>query len=109
MTWREVAAIQSEYKETFQRPEYQRRFSQIAKKCYPDMFKYQLAIEPLCDEAQGRILKKHGLIRDATSEGVDEANTKLHGIVMRYWSQAPELRNLVQGLSHVTLQDSRWP
>lgn len=100
--------MQEECRKAYSAPTYQRKFTETARKCYPDMLKYVLAIEPILIEVEGGIMKQHGLIEGTDWATVQEGRGQLTNCLMKYWRDVPELRMKGNELLHVTKQDQVW-
>jgi len=108
MTADDVIQIQEEYKKSFLLPEYKKKFFKMAEKCYPDKLKYMHSIWPICDEAQGGVLMKFGLIQDMKPETIKNALVASNGVLMQYWGKVAEVRSLGSELMKVTMLDLDW-
>eukprot|EP00747_Dinoflagellata_sp_TGD_P195042 gnl/TRDRNA2_/TRDRNA2_63153_c1_seq1.p1 gnl/TRDRNA2_/TRDRNA2_63153_c1~~gnl/TRDRNA2_/TRDRNA2_63153_c1_seq1.p1 ORF type:complete len:951 (-),score=212.71 gnl/TRDRNA2_/TRDRNA2_63153_c1_seq1:56-2569(-) len=104
----EVLRMMMECKKLFLSRKYQERFASVAKRCYPDIKKYIYGIEPLLVEAQGPLLVARGWCQDEEWEHVQEARGQLDEIVMKYWSEYPDVERLGLELIHITGQDQIW-
>jgi len=89
-------------------PEYQKRFSVMAKKCYPDMMKYILMIEDIFVEVDGAVFFDYGLIESTDRDAVQAGRRHMQNCTMKFWLEAPALRTLNTEILHLTKQDQIW-
>jgi len=105
---KELMHLLERTKKIFALPQYQKKFSDVAKKCYPDMLKYILAIETILVEVEGAIFHDSGLIGDLEWKTVQRGRGELTNVIMKYWTQVPELRLRSHEIMHLTKQDQVW-
>merc|ERR1712228_580645 len=89
-------------------PEYQQRFSVMAKKCYPDMMRYILMIESTLIEVDGAIFYDYGLIESTARDTIQAGRRGMQNCIMKFWMEAPGLRTLTSEILHLTNQDQVW-
>jgi len=100
--------LQERFRQVLAQPNYQKRFTEIAKKSYPDMMRYIIFIEPVLLEIEGPILRDFGLVHDTDLESVQESRTEYMKLVTQYWWKVPEIRNKFMELMRLTKQDQNW-
>mmetsp|Transcript_1168 Transcript_1168/g.3551 ORF Transcript_1168/g.3551 Transcript_1168/m.3551 type:complete len:464 (-) Transcript_1168:20-1411(-) len=108
ITVAEILDMQDRCKKMFALPQYQRRFSDLSYRCYPDMIKYILAIEPILLEVEGPIFRDFGLIEAVDARTVQRCRSEFTREVTRYWREVPEVRSRGSDLAHLTKQDQFW-
>lgn len=108
LTANELLAMQQDCKKTYMLPDYQKRFANAAQRCYPNMLKYIMDIEPILIEVEGPLFLERGLVEDCSFEEIQEARAKCTACVMKFWDQVPEIRILSRELMHLTKQDQCW-
>ncbi|CAK0896047.1 unnamed protein product, partial [Prorocentrum cordatum] len=108
LTARDVVAIQGECRAVYSTAAYQKRFGDYARRCYPDMAMYCLAIEPVLCEVEGPILLERGLVAATDFATVQQARTELAGRALKFWASVPELRSRANGIAHLTKVDQIW-
>jgi len=111
--WRTVTAfdiidLQEKCKQVYASASYQKQFSEIAQKCYPDMIKYTMEIEPMLIEVEGKAMQQLGIIENADFEIVQENRQEFSNCIRKYWVQVPEVRLRSNELCHLTKQDQFW-
>lgn len=89
-------------------PKYQKEFSELARKCYPDMCKYILAIERIMVEVEGIVFQTCGLIEDREWKTVQKGRGRWTDSLMKYWAEVPEIRAQSHEIMHLTRQDQVW-
>merc|ERR1719401_192234 len=108
ITAAELLAIQEKCKKVYALPQYQRKFSDMARKCYPDMIKYILMIEQILVEVEGPIMLDMGLIEDLAWATVQKGRGMMTNSIMKFWLEVPELRNRLTVITHLTKEDQYW-
>jgi len=106
---RVVVRIQSECVLALKEPSLQDKFKAVAKRCFPDKFKYSQAIASICDEVQAKVLYKFGLIRDVGGSSIQTGSNRLHQQVCKYWLVEPKLKEVANQLTQVTWTGQEWP
>lgn len=104
----ELMELQERLKAIYKLSSFQRKFTDIAKKCYPDIMKYILAIEPILVEVEGPLMLELGLVDDTEFHTVQKARGEMTNCIMKYWMDFPEVRMLGAELIHLTKQDQCW-
>jgi len=105
---KDLLEILEKEKSIYSLPTYQKKFTDMAKKCYPDMLKYILMIETVIAEVEGAIFEDRGLIEDQNWRTVQRGRGELTNVMMKYWAEVPELRVKSQEIMHLTKQDQVW-
>jgi len=108
ITATELLSILDKCKKIYALPQYQRRFSDLARRSYPDMIKYILMIEEVLVEVEGPIMLDMGLIEDMDKPTVQKSRGEMVNAIMKYWLQVPDLRNRHTEITHLTKQDQYW-
>merc|ERR1719446_534086 len=85
ITAAELLAIQEKCKKVYALPQYQRKFSDMARKCYPDMIKYILMIEQILVEVEGPIMLDMGFIDDLSWATVQKGRGMMTNQIIKYW------------------------
>lgn len=110
MSVRELMEMQHEIRQVLEQPRYQERFSDIARKCYPDFMKYTMEIEPILCEVEGPVMLQHGYIEDDSFEVVQKSRPLLfRKVFLKYCKTNPEVKRLGAELVRLTGQDQNWP
>lgn len=104
----ELMEIQDRCKKMFSLPQYQKRFTDIARMCYPDTFMYTLAIEPIIVEVEGSAIFDFGLIEDTQWSTVQKNRGEMTKCILKYWGLFSEVRALGNEVFHLTKQDQQW-
>nr|ADY62524.1 SxtA short isoform precursor [Alexandrium fundyense] len=104
----EIISVQKRCLNVYAQPIYQKRFTDMAKKCFPDMLKYILAIESILVEVEGPVLQEFQLIQDLEYKSVQRGRENLMYYMSSYWLAHPEIRDQSQQLLLLTLQDQCW-
>mmetsp|Transcript_46575 Transcript_46575/g.100381 ORF Transcript_46575/g.100381 Transcript_46575/m.100381 type:complete len:425 (-) Transcript_46575:162-1436(-) len=105
---KDILQMQEQAKESLTSPQYQRKFTELARKCYPDMCKYILAVEESMMEVEGTIFQEWGLIEDRQLRTVQRARGEWTNCLMRHWAEVPEVRSRFHEILHITKQDQIW-
>lgn len=113
LTWndlgvRELLDIQDRSKRVYALPQYQRKFTDLAKRCYPDMMKYILAVESVLVEVEGAIFHDFGLIDEMSWQAVQHGRSQMVNCMMKYWVEVPQIRARCLEILHLTKQDQVW-
>merc|ERR1740123_570361 len=103
-----VLAIHTEYIEVFERRGWQRYFAKVAKETYPDMVKYAKRIKPSCESMMGKIIRRHGHLRDGGPEALRAGLVHVQDMTRRYSESSPTLRRLVDRFVTVMRFDAPW-
>jgi acyl carrier protein len=104
----ELLEIHEKCKKAYKQHIYQKKFQEIARKCYPDMMKYVLAVESVLVEVEGPILLEFGLIDALDWKTVQKGRGQLTTVQMKYWTDFPEVRSTLEEIMHLTKQDQYW-
>jgi len=104
----EIINVQRRCLSVYAQPIYQKRFTDMAKKCFPDMLKYILAVESILVEVEGPILHELQLIPDLEHKSVQKGRENLMYYMSTYWLAHPDIRDQSQQLLLLTLQDQSW-
>jgi len=105
---RDLLDMQERCKQAYAQNTYQQRFKDIAKKCYPDMLRYMLAIEHILLEVEGPIFADYGLLPTMDSSSVQKCREEMTTHVAKFWRDSPEIRSKADDLAHLTRQDQMW-
>jgi len=105
----DVVRIQSEFTIALKESSVQDIFKAMARRCFPDKFKYSQAIASICDEVQAKILCKFGLIADMGGSSMLAGSNRLYHQVCKYWLEEPKLREAAEELIQVTWTGKEWP
>jgi len=105
---KDLLELQDRAKKLFALPQYQLKFTNLSKKCYPDMCKYILAAEEIMVEVEGSIFHDYGLIEDIQWATVQKGRGHWTDCLMKYWAEVPELRTRSHEIMHLTKQDQVW-
>lgn len=104
----EIIELQTRYKTAYRQAHYQKKFNELAKKCYPDMLKYVLSIENILNEVEGPLLMEFGLCEGSDWRTVQAAREEMTTVTLKFWMNEPEIRMLGSELVHLTKQDQSW-
>lgn len=104
----EVIEFQERCKALYKQPHYQKKFTELTKKCYPDMMKYVLSIEHLLLEVEGPLLMEFGLCEDSNWRSVQICREEMTHCITQHWLEHPEIRILGIEIIHLTKQDQCW-
>jgi len=104
----ELLELQKRSKKIYQEAGYQKRFHDMARKCYPDMMRYILAIETILVEVEGPLMLEYGLIDSLDWQSVQIGRSHLTATQMKYWRDYPEVKAMMDEIMHVTKQDQYW-
>uniref|UniRef100_A0A7S2QE16 Carrier domain-containing protein n=1 Tax=Zooxanthella nutricula TaxID=1333877 RepID=A0A7S2QE16_9DINO len=109
ITGKDLLEILERCKRIYALPQYQRKFTELSKKCYPDMLKYIMFIESVCVEVEGAVFQEFGLLVDRSSwESVQAARHEMMRATMKFWIEVPDLRTANMEVLHITKQDQKW-
>merc|ERR1739848_854034 len=95
----ELLAYMMECKRVYATSACHQRFMETARKCYPDMLKYILALEPVLTDLQRPILKSKGFIENEDENTVQDARSRIAGSISAYWSGSHEVRKISEELT----------
>eukprot|EP00931_Biecheleriopsis_adriatica_P039453 TRINITY_DN22563_c0_g1_i1.p1 TRINITY_DN22563_c0_g1~~TRINITY_DN22563_c0_g1_i1.p1 ORF type:complete len:991 (+),score=210.91 TRINITY_DN22563_c0_g1_i1:28-2973(+) len=104
----ELLELQKRSKKIYQEAGYQKQFHDMARKCYPDMMRYILAIETILVEVEGPLMLEYGLIDSLDWQSVQIGRSHLTATQMKYWRDYPEVKAMMDEIMHVTKQDQYW-
>lgn len=111
MSWdtlgsKDVIEIQRLFKQELELPDVQQEISKIYGECKPDSLKYMLKVSWPVDLAEGRVLRRLGLIQELKWETIDKALADMYQQVQTFWSSAPEIQELSLQLIQLAFRDS---
>eukprot|EP00930_Biecheleria_cincta_P083766 TRINITY_DN73273_c0_g1_i1.p1 TRINITY_DN73273_c0_g1~~TRINITY_DN73273_c0_g1_i1.p1 ORF type:complete len:985 (+),score=200.36 TRINITY_DN73273_c0_g1_i1:26-2980(+) len=104
----ELLELQEKSKKVYKQPAFQKKFQEIARKCYPDMMRYILAIESVLVEVEGPILLEFGLIDALDWQTVQIGRSHMTATQIKYWKDYPEVKKTMDEILHITKQDQSW-
>ncbi|CAK9037029.1 unnamed protein product [Durusdinium trenchii] len=86
----ELLELQEKFMAAYKEPFYQKQFSELARKCYPDMMRYILAIEEILVQVEGPLLLEFGLIDSLDWQTVQIGRSHMTATQVKYWKDFPE-------------------
>jgi len=104
----ELLELQARSKNVYKQAVFQKRFNDVAKKCYPDMMRYILAIESILVEVEGPIMLEFGLIDNTDWQSVQIGRSHMTATQIKYWKDYPEVKEMMEDIMHITKQDQHW-
>jgi len=104
----ELLELQERFKSTYKQPAYQKQFAELARKCYPDMMRYILAIEEILVQVEGPLLLEFGLIDALDWQTVQIGRSHMTATQIKYWKDYPEVKQTMDEILHITKQDQYW-
>jgi len=104
MSLERLIAINRDFLRVFSRADWQREFVKVDKETFPDKTRYLASIKPYIEPAMGRIIKKHGHIKNSDPETVHAGLIHVNEMIMKYWQSSKVLQRIVNRLSRVLRQ-----
>eukprot|EP00913_Durusdinium_trenchii_P028868 g27068.t1 len=117
----ELLELQEKFMAAYKEPFYQKQFSELARKCYPetwltlcrslapffakDMMRYILAIEEILVQVEGPLLLEFGLIDSLDWQTVQIGRSHMTATQVKYWKDFPEVKQTMDEILHITKQD----
>ncbi|CAE7940320.1 sxtA, partial [Symbiodinium sp. KB8] len=95
-------------KNIYKQPTYQKQFAELARKCYPDMMRYILAIEEILVKVEGPLMLELGLIEALDWQTVQIGRSHMTATQIKYWKDYPEVKQSMDEILHITKQDQYW-
>lgn len=110
MTAEDVAFVLGEMRRAYVSPEIQAAFRAYAQASYPNELMYSFAIQPTCQAAQDRILRRHGLVKGAvTPQAAAVSTRKFERVAMSLWRASPVISELYQAMTQARGMDQVLP
>lgn len=104
----QLLELQEKFKSVYKQSVYQKQFSELARKCYPDMMRYILAIEEILVQVEGPVLLEFGLIDALDWQTVQIGRSHMTATQIKYWKDFPEVKQTMDEILHITKQDQYW-
>lgn len=104
----ELLELQERCKNIYKQPTYQKQFAELARKCYPDMMRYILAIEEILVKVEGPLMLELGLIEALDWQTVQIGRSHMTATQIKYWKDYPEVKQSMDEILHITKQDQYW-
>lgn len=108
MTATRFCEIQAQCVAKYNLPKYQKQFSKAARKCYPDMVKYVMMIEPILVEVEGCVFLDNCLCEDTEWDTVQLHRCSMIACMMKLWDRRYEVKKQCNDMVHATRQDQVW-